>query len=111
MTLNRFLDHDPKGRMYVLEEELERVRQGGAQPGGQGWQGRPVISRGLQGDAIQPLTIRVNQGECLRVTLRNALDNNEPASFHLHGSALYVAATGAPLWPRTPTRPPPPALR
>ena len=26
MTLNRFLDHDPKGRMYV-EEELERVRQ------------------------------------------------------------------------------------
>ena len=27
MTLNRFLDHDPKGRMYVLEEELERVRQ------------------------------------------------------------------------------------
>ena len=38
----------------------------------------------------------MNQGECLRVTLRNALDNNEPASFHLHGSALYVAATGAP---------------
>ena len=30
------------------------------------------------------------------MTLRNALDNNEPASFHLHGSALYVAATGAP---------------
>ena len=30
------------------------------------------------------------------MTLRNALDNNEPASFHLHGSALYVATTGAP---------------
>ena len=38
----------------------------------------------------------MNQGECLRVALRNALANNEPASFHLHGSALYVAATGAP---------------
>ena len=46
----------------MLEEELERVRQEDTQSGGQGWQGDPVISRGLQGDAIQPLTIRVNQG-------------------------------------------------
>ena len=38
----------------------------------------------------------MNQGECLRVALRNALDADEPASFHLHGAALYVTATGAP---------------
>ena len=97
ITLNRFLDYDPKGRMYVLEEELERVRQEEARNrAARAGKGDPAISHGLQGDAIQPLTIRVNQGECLRVALRNALDNNEPASFHLHGSALYVAATGAP---------------
>ena len=40
----------------------------------------PPISRGLQGDAIQPLSI-LNQGECLWVVLRNALENNEPPSF------------------------------
>src|SRR5262249_36422008 len=88
--------YDPKGRMYVLEEELQRVRQEEAHNReARAGKGDPAISRGLQGDAIQPLTMRVNQGECLRVALRNALDN-EPVSFHLHGSALYVIATGAP---------------
>jgi FtsP/CotA-like multicopper oxidase with cupredoxin domain len=97
ITLNRFLDYDPKGRMYVLEEELQRVRQEEARNReARAGTGDPAISRGLQDDAIQPLTIRVNQGECLRVALRNGLDNNEPASFHLHGSSLSVTATGAP---------------
>ena len=45
---------------------------------------------GLQGDAIQPLTLRVNQGECLRLTLRNDLAAGEPASLHLHGSGLLA---------------------
>ena len=31
ITLNRFLDYDPDGRMYVLEDELARVRQEEAQ--------------------------------------------------------------------------------
>ena len=26
ITLNRYLDHDPQGRMYVLAEDLARVR-------------------------------------------------------------------------------------
>ena len=26
ITLNRFLDHDPKGRMYVLEQDVAKVR-------------------------------------------------------------------------------------
>ena len=26
ITLNRYLDHDPEGRMYVLEADLPRVR-------------------------------------------------------------------------------------
>ncbi|MCH7713065.1 MAG: multicopper oxidase domain-containing protein, partial [Chloroflexi bacterium] len=97
ISLNRFLDYDPFGRMFVLEEELGRARSEEAQ----NRQARldlaePAVSIGLQGDAIQPLTIRVNQGECLRVTLRNAMDNGEAVSFHLHGSGLHLAATGAP---------------
>ena len=37
----------------------------------------------------------MNAGECLRVQRRNAIEG-EPASLHLHGSALYVASAGGP---------------
>ncbi|MFQ6026345.1 MAG: multicopper oxidase domain-containing protein, partial [Dehalococcoidia bacterium] len=97
ITLNRFLDHDPQGLMYVLEEGLERVRDEEVQNRlARLDQASPAVSLGLQGDAIQPLIIRVSQGECLRISLRNSLKNDQPASFHLHGSSLHLASTGAP---------------
>ena len=97
ITLNRFLDYDPEGRMYVLEEDLERAKAEEAQNrAARADQAEPGVSIGLQGDAIQPLTLRVNQGECLRVTLRNAMDKGETVSLHLHGSGLHLADTGAP---------------
>ena len=107
ISLNRFLDYDPVGRMYVLEENLARVRQEEAQNREARLdQAEPAVSFGLQGDAMQPLTIRVNQGECLRVALRNATGDitsdtlgggaGEPVSLHLHGSGLHLAGTGAP---------------
>ena len=97
ITLNRFLDYDPQGRMYVLEAELERARKEEAQNrAARADRAEPAASIGLLGDAIQPLTLRVNQGECLRINLRNALDNRESASLHLHGSSLHLASTGAP---------------
>ncbi len=97
ITLNRFLDYDPNGRMYVLEEDLPRVRQEEAQNReARAERAEPAVSLGLQGDAIQPLALRVNQGECLRITLRNDLKNSEPASLHLHGSSLYLAKNGKP---------------
>src|SRR5262245_32346537 len=97
ITLNRFLDHDPSGRMYVLERDRPRVRQEQEQNReARAGRGEPAVSLGLQGDAIQPLVLRVNQGQCLRITLRNDLVDGEPASIHLHGSALYVAASGRP---------------
>jgi hypothetical protein len=97
ITLNRYLDYDPQGRMFVLEQDLARVRAEEAQNKlARADQAEPAVSIGLQGDAIQPLTLRVNQGECLRVTLRNALNDNEPASIHLHGSSWHIAGTGTP---------------
>ena len=97
ITLNRFLDYDPQGRMYVLEADLDRVRREEAQNRAARLdQGEPAASLGVQGDAIQPLILRVNQGECLRVRLGNTLETGEPASFHLHGSGLHLAGTGAP---------------
>lgn len=86
ISLNRYLDYDHQGRMYVLEQDLARAKQEEAQNrAARSDQAEPAVTIGLQGDAIQPLTLRVNQGECLRITLRNALENGEPASLHLHG--------------------------
>ena len=97
ISLNRFLDYDPIGRMYVLEQDLGRARLEEAQNRAARLdQAEPAVSVGLQGDAIQPLTLRVNQGDCLRVTLRNALEDGEAASLHLHGSSLHMAGSGAP---------------
>ncbi len=97
ITLNRYLDYDPEGRMYVLAEELERVRgEEALNREARATGSESAVSLGLQGDAIQPLIIRVNQGECLRVTLTNHLSDGERASLHIHGSGQYVAATGAP---------------
>lgn len=95
ITLNRFLDYDPEGRMFVLEEDLARARGEEARnrEARSGW-ADPAVSAGLQGDAIQPLVLRVNQGDCLRVALRNDLQNGEPVSIHIHEAALYLASTG-----------------
>jgi Putative multicopper oxidases len=97
ITLNRYLDHDPRGRMYVLEEDLARVRDeesrnATARAGG----GEPAVSVGLQGDAVQPLVLRVTPGECLRIRFRNGLPGDEAASVNVHGAPLRVAGTGAP---------------
>ena len=55
ISLNRFLDYDPLGRMYVLEEELSRVRAEEAQNrAARADQADPAVTIGLQGDAIQP---------------------------------------------------------
>jgi FtsP/CotA-like multicopper oxidase with cupredoxin domain len=82
--------------MYVLEDELERVRdEEGRNADARSTTSDPATSLGLQGDAIQPLTIRVNQGECLRITLRNDL-KDEPASLHIHGSSLLIEGTDDP---------------
>jgi FtsP/CotA-like multicopper oxidase with cupredoxin domain len=96
ITLNRYLDYDPRGRMYVLEEDIGRVRREEAQNrAARAGVGEPAVSLGLAGDAIQPLTLRVRPGECLRISLRNDLRNGEAVSLHLHGSQLRVAGGGA----------------
>ncbi|MEK6586861.1 MAG: hypothetical protein AABZ24_10965, partial [Nitrospirota bacterium] len=73
ITLNRWLDFYP-GYMYVNTEDLTAARaeeaknkeareKEGFDPG--------AVSTGLQGDVIQPLVLRANQGDCVKMTLRN----------------------------------------
>ena len=82
--------------MYVLADDLARVRAEEAQnEAARRGQAEPAVSVGLQGDAIQPLILRVNQGDCLQVTLHNELAEGEAASFHLHGAGLVLLPSGA----------------
>ncbi|MGI8686809.1 MAG: multicopper oxidase domain-containing protein [Acidimicrobiales bacterium] len=109
ITVNRYLDHDPEGRMFVLEEELQRVRaeEAANDRSRSSTTEPPAVSSGLQGDAIQPLTLRVRPGECLRVTLRNDLPTDEAVSFHVHGASLRLDDGGAAIAtnPRATVRP------
>ncbi|MGB3942313.1 MAG: multicopper oxidase domain-containing protein [Candidatus Manganitrophaceae bacterium] len=97
ITLNRFMDFFP-GYLYVLTDELDRVRAEEKKNAEARKSEEPfpaaAVSLGLQGDAIQPLTIRANAGDCVRITLRNKTENDEPVSIHIHGSSFIVKSTG-----------------
>ncbi len=97
ITLNQYHDFYP-GYMYVLTENIEKVRAEEAKnEAARGEEHDPgAVTNGLSGDvAIQPLAIRVNQGECLVINLSNELEE-EDLSLHLHGSSLVVSSTGDP---------------
>ena len=60
----------------MLADDLDRVRKEEQQNAdARAGRAEPAVSLGLQGDAIQPLTLRVDQGECLRIAFRNDLKN------------------------------------
>ncbi|HEX9756377.1 MAG TPA: multicopper oxidase domain-containing protein [Nitrospiria bacterium] len=97
VTLNQWLDYYP-GYMFVLTENIEKVREEERvnaeardkenDPG--------AVSNGLQGDMIQPLVIRANQGDCVNITLRNETEFEEPVGIHIHGSSTLIKKTGKP---------------
>ncbi|MCH8207704.1 MAG: hypothetical protein IIA62_01395, partial [Nitrospinae bacterium] len=96
VTLNQWGDYYP-GYMYVLTKDIAKVRkeekinakarEDALDPG--------AVSTGLQGDAIQPLTLRANQGDCLRIKFRNAIED-EDAGFQVNGSAMIISSSGLP---------------
>jgi FtsP/CotA-like multicopper oxidase with cupredoxin domain len=97
ITLNQWGDYFP-GYMYVLEENVARVREeevanakareDDLDPG--------MVSTGLQGDAIQPLVLRANQGDCLRIKVTNQVED-EDVGFQINGSAMIISSSGAPV--------------
>ena len=96
VTLNQWGDYYP-GYMYVLTKDIDKVRaeeeanaaarEDELDPG--------MVSNGLQGDAIQPLLIRANQGDCLRVKVTNAVED-EDVGFQVNGSAMIISSSGLP---------------
>jgi Big-like domain-containing protein/multicopper oxidase len=84
IPVNRFGDHDPNGKMYVLSSKVADVRAE---------EQSRVISVGLREDPIQPLVIRANQGDCVEISYTN---NATGGSFGLHidGVAYDTADSG-----------------
>ena len=90
--LNRFGDHDPKGKIYALTSQVAAVR---AQALSQ------KVSVGLHGDAIQPLVIRANEGDCVQVRYTNQSATGA-YGFHIDGLEFTLASSGNTLG-RNPT--------
>src|SRR6184192_583456 len=100
ITLNQWLDFYP-GYMYVLTENIEKVRaeeakNAKARENEKDQYDPGAVTNGIQGDYIQPLVIRGNQGDCVKITLRNALEGGEAVSLHIHGSSMIMSGTGKP---------------
>ena len=80
ITINRFGDHDPTGKMYVLDENIPAVRAQQALP-------LPDrVSTGLRDDPIQPLVIRANIGDLVVINFTNWLAIGR-AGMSIHGLA------------------------
>ncbi|HZC29218.1 MAG TPA: hypothetical protein VE269_05710, partial [Gaiellaceae bacterium] len=93
MPLNRFGDHDPNGHMYVgvvhdpadpgkLDRQVAAVREE---------ERTRHVSIGLKAnDAIQPLVIRANLGDCVQINFRNDASVGA-VGMHIDGLAYDVA--------------------
>ncbi|KQZ87450.1 hypothetical protein ASD62_17865 [Phycicoccus sp. Root563] len=84
IPLNRFGDHDPKGKIYTLTSQVAAVK---AQALSQ------KVSVGLHGDAIQPLVIRANEGDCVQVKFTNRSTTGS-YGFHIDGLEFTLASSG-----------------
>ncbi|HET7475818.1 MAG TPA: multicopper oxidase domain-containing protein [Dermatophilaceae bacterium] len=83
IPLNRFGDHDPKGKMYALTNRVSAVRS---------QETSQKVSIGLRNDAIQPLVIRANQGDCVEIRYTN---NATGGDFGMHIDGLEFAVTSS----------------
>ncbi|MCA9468499.1 MAG: multicopper oxidase domain-containing protein, partial [Nitrospira sp.] len=99
ITLNQWLDYYP-GYMYVLTENIDKVREEEAKNAAaretEGHHNPGAVKNGIQDQWIQPLVIRGNQGDCVKITLRNQLEFGEEVSLHVNGSDMVMSKTGQP---------------
>jgi hypothetical protein len=87
ITLNRFGDHDPTGKMFVLSNRVADVRAEEKAP-------LPNrVSIGLREDPIQPLVLRANQGDCIEIKFTNNATGG-PFGIHIDGVSFTTASSG-----------------
>src|SRR4051794_13606697 len=84
IPINRFGDHDPKGKMYALTSQL------GATPAEAALQ---KVSIGLGDDPIQPLAIRANEGDCVEIHFTNHATGGD-YGMHIDGLEYNETSSG-----------------
>ncbi|MEA2128933.1 MAG: hypothetical protein QOJ85_1824, partial [Solirubrobacteraceae bacterium] len=85
IPLNRFGDHDPLGKMYVLSKDVAAVR---AEE-----QSRHVSIGLKDNDPIQPLVVRANLGDCVEITFTNNATGGDYGA-HIDGLAFNIDSSG-----------------
>ena len=85
IPLNRFGDHDPQGKMYVLSKDVAAVR---AEE-----QSRHVSIGLKDNDPIQPLVVRANLGDCVEINFTNNASGGDYGA-HIDGLAFNVDSSG-----------------
>lgn len=80
IVYNKYGDYDPNGLLYVLEEDTERIKREALQ--------RFEMEIPQPYKEVQPLVIRVNLGDTVKVRFRNSL--NRRLSIHVQGLSYDV---------------------
>lgn len=80
IVYNRYGDYDPDGLLYVLEEDAERIQEEALR--------RFEMDIPQPYKEVQPLVIRVNLGDTVKVRFRNHLDRR--LSIHVQGLSYDV---------------------
>lgn len=106
ITLNRYFDHAP-GFMYALAAKIPEIRAfesaltttrealRAANNVNLDVPGLTRVTPGLRKDPIQPLVIRANLGDCVRIHFTNDITNdNQPASLSVLGLSHTVGNGG-----------------
>jgi len=84
IPINRFGDHDTLGKMYALTSRVAAVR---------GQEASQKVSIGLRDDAIQPLVIRANEGDCVEITFHNKANGGD-FGMHIDGLEFNASSSG-----------------
>src|SRR3954468_2380485 len=84
IPINRFGDHDPKGKMYALTSQLSAIPAEAA---------LQKVSIGLGDDPIQPLAIRANEGDCVEIHFTNHATGGD-YGMHIDGLEYTETSSG-----------------
>src|SRR4051812_8273521 len=84
VPINRYGDNDPQGRMYALTSAVPAIR---AEEASQ------QVSVGLRDDAIQPLVVRANLGDCVTFTYANNATGGS-YGMHIDGLSFTTGSSG-----------------
>ncbi|MDQ1738025.1 MAG: hypothetical protein QOH56_4276 [Pseudonocardiales bacterium] len=84
IPLNRYGDHDPKGKMYALNSKLGQIADE---------QRTQQVSIGLRDDPIQALVIRANEGDCVEIRYVNTASGGD-YGIHIDGLEFNTSSSG-----------------